>query len=293
MMSCSHALPLDSNGEGGSFLSSVRRESAMLPSILVAPSNWSSSSRDNIECPHEGILSTEAFDGSLNCQPFQRAHRDWQKSILAHFLCIRSSLTRLRERFEHNAVAVGSSARYRQQLRGQAISVPPLKASDAWHTFCLGSNNLFKSRGIDAKNDNNDYPNKVQETVDLKISFVRVAALPSLSLILQFDQILTLKVLRYHIEWLELVQTGSNLISVSPNLQLVERCRWAYALLANLASPLHRDTMSDIRRLYITTTYLYTNLKSVGSNSDSSSLAIISVITGRYFHQAPNISGVS
>ena len=71
--------------------------------------------------------------------------------------------------------------------------------------------------------------------------------------------------------------------------QLPERCRWAYALLANLASPVHRDTLADVRELFVAASGLYIGFrKRRDPTFDASlrSLAVLCVVTGRHFRQA-------
>ena len=62
---------------------------------------------------------------------------------------------------------------------------------------------------------------------------------PSMTLVLQFDSVLTQKLLSFNVSWVE----RQNFISNS-------RCLWIYALLARLETPLYQDTVAMLRQLY-------------------------------------------
>ena len=64
------------------------------------------------------------------------------------------------------------------------------------------------------------------------------AMAPTTSLILQFDQVLTQRLLAFHIQWLETSEMSE------------ARSRWLYALLARLEKPICQDTVALVRQLY-------------------------------------------
>jgi hypothetical protein len=139
---------------------------------------------------------------------------------------------------------------------------------------------------------------------------------PSVSLMVQMDLVTTQRVFNHHLNWLEgvLAQASERAGSLiagdseadgfpSSSVALERRCRWLYALMANLTPPLHRDVFANIRRLYCTCTRLYDMLISGQSRDDFSSheneligcsnlsrdvkaLAVILVVSGLHFDQA-------
>jgi len=70
---------------------------------------------------------------------------------------------------------------------------------------------------------------------------------------------------------------------------LVNRGRWLYALLARLPDPCHRDTLSDVRTLYRTCAAAYGRLRDDQPEelSAKQALAVLLLIAGRHFNQAP------
>lgn len=103
---------------------------------------------------------------------------------------------------------------------------------------------------------------------------------PSLSLILQFDQVMTQKVLQYNISWLEKCRSFSE-----------RRVSWIYALLARLDMPLFQDTVAALRQLYRVACKLRARLKQTESKNPEehfeylARLNLLIVISGRFFGQ--------
>lgn len=274
------------NDEAGAYLAIVQREAAATPRLIVARSN-------NLPLSVVPDIPQTTNEENRRISLLSGLQDDWQQSTLAHFSALRTSLTRLREKQESRFV--GSSAHYREHLHRKATKVPPLKASESWHVFCFGS-------GTRA-------PCSDHMSCALLPSLLRCCegdgqsgyiatshnrpALPSVSLILQFDQILTQRVLSHHVRWFEELQKQHTLTSgwredMKTTWCLPERCRWAYALLVNLASPLHRDTLADIRRLYVASADLYDiGLELESGDVNVRALSIICVVAGRHFEQAP------
>lgn len=105
---------------------------------------------------------------------------------------------------------------------------------------------------------------------------------PTLSLLLQFDNVLSQKLLRYLIEWAE---------EHSWSLKL---SRWLYSLLARIEKPLHREVVALIRQLFRKCCALRFELAprienfSQNNNFDHeylASLNLIITLTGIYFGQ--------
>ena len=121
---------------------------------------------------------------------------------------------------------------------------------------------------------------------------------PLLRLLLQFDQVLTQRVLSHQINWLQAETEqwkegeGEGATPGSHQDPALARTRhlWIYALLANLSEPLHRDTYAEIRRLYIACVRLGQALHGAEFPSKGAHLASLGVsllITGKFYHQAP------
>ncbi len=97
---------------------------------------------------------------------------------------------------------------------------------------------------------------------------------PTFKLLLQFDQVLTQKVLMYLIEYLE----GEAIISGKVG-------EWIYSLLARIEKPLHRDVVALIRQLYRCCCKMRCRLD---QNVDANQLATLNTmisISGYYFGQ--------
>jgi hypothetical protein len=111
---------------------------------------------------------------------------------------------------------------------------------------------------------------------------------PSVSLLLQFDQVMCQRLLSYHIMWLDTFPITQN------------RAQWLFALLSYISKPLHRDMESDIRHLYrVTSKQLATLLdrRQLVSELDAASfyesikdelilLNYLILVTGSYFGQS-------
>ena len=99
---------------------------------------------------------------------------------------------------------------------------------------------------------------------------------PSTSLLLQFDQVMTQRVLAYQIDWLK----SCNQIST-------EAGKWIFALLARIDKPLSVDSSSMIRDLY----RIVANMRSFLASSEitDDKLAVLNTlitVSGLYFGQA-------
>lgn len=104
--------------------------------------------------------------------------------------------------------------------------------------------------------------------------------IPTTSLLLQFDQVMTQKILGYHVEWLTTRQLSSS------------RGKWLYSLLAKLEKPLHQDISALMRQLYRRCSILRYDLTNNNNNNNKltfdDQLAVLNLlisITGSYFGQ--------
>eukprot|EP01040_Poterioochromonas_malhamensis_P011826 gene11826-12903_t len=111
-----------------------------------------------------------------------------------------------------------------------------------------------------------------------------VATLPSIALLLQFDQVLTQRLLKHLIEWLEEHQ------------RVHSRCfQWIYSLLAYIEKPIHREMVAEIRRLFRLCCDLRAELSasSQGFSEDLAAVNLLITITGIYFGQSEQCSRFS
>lgn len=132
--------------------------------------------------------------------------------------------------------------------------VPRMADADGWRTFFLG----------------------------------RAATPPHLRLLLQFDQVLTRRLLEYHAEWLEDAPALSRARGV-----------WVYALLARLDKPVHAGVAATIRQLLRRCWQLRNELRVEGSDSEEDTdhaeeqtprqqlqaLNVLICVTGDFFGQ--------
>ena len=106
-------------------------------------------------------------------------------------------------------------------------------------------------------------PAPTHETVDTP-----QGTLPSVRLLLQFDFVMTQRLVAMHVRWLDSCALSHN------------RALWLYALLARLHKPLHRDTCAVLRQL------VKRLLALRDSCEEPAALNALLVLAGRYFDQA-------
>lgn len=101
---------------------------------------------------------------------------------------------------------------------------------------------------------------------------------PTVPLLLQFDQVLTQRVLLYIIDYVDEFSLSTT------------ACEWIYALLTRVEKPLHRDAVAALRQLFRRCCKLRTQLTTfeIGTPMFEESLASLNLmiaITGNYFGQ--------
>ena len=98
---------------------------------------------------------------------------------------------------------------------------------------------------------------------------------PTTSLMLQFDQVLTARVLTYHVDWLEECHLTK------------ARSKWIYSILARIEKPLHQDSSAMIRQLYRRCSFLRSTLSIISEFFDQelACLNVLITISGSYFGQ--------
>eukprot|EP01038_Epipyxis_sp_PR26KG_P012487 gene12487-16753_t len=142
-----------------------------------------------------------------------------------------------------------------------------------------GSRIIFTSKEDD--NNDNIYDNNNDVTVSQPQSQTWDGAqnvAPAISVLLQFDQVLTQKLFAFHVEWMELRNISS------------ARGKWIYGLLARIEKPVCQATVALIRQLYRRCCSLRYSLTmdhtdNIDFDTDLAMLNMLISITGSYFGQ--------
>jgi survival of motor neuron protein-interacting protein 1 len=186
----------------------------------------------------------------------------WISTTISNFSELRSHMEKIQsQRMQHNLP------------QNRNIAVPRMKDRAAWHVFCLGKEEAHGNvggyfedsdeegqedeemaekdeGGSDETPDNTTNEKKSQQAEESKQDASQSQTYnpqlvppkgypPTLSLLLQFDQVLTRLLFHHHVhffcEW------------KSPLTH--NRAAWIYALLARMEKPWHREECSAVRRL--------------------------------------------
>ena len=146
------------------------------------------------------------------------------------------------------------------------MPVPPMRAREGWHVFCLGRD---KAQGYYQDDDHEEDDEEDTNMVDDKSSRRKVEPWrdtipptghpPSTALLCQMDQVMVRRVLAHHVSYVcdgvdgdgdgdgdgeEVGGYNHTTYAMTTN-----RARWLYGLLARLAKPLHRDDAAMLRKL--------------------------------------------
>ena len=165
---------------------------------------------------------------------------EWARSVIADFSDLRLTLE------AHAAQGVGGKS-------GPRMPVPRLKDSRGWHRFCFGTTEACPDSEDDEESETVETPQ---------------GTLPSVRLLLQFDFVMTQRLVAMHARWLDSCALSHN------------RALWLYALLARLHKPLHRDTCAVLRQLVKRLLVLR------DATEEPAALNALLVLAGRYFDQA-------
>jgi len=172
----------------------------------------------------------------------------WERSLIADFVDLRTRLAVLKAR------GVGAKANAR-------LPVPRLRDARAWHAFCFGDAEAYPGSDDDEEEDEEAAPAPSPAPA---VAATPNGTLPTVRLVLQFDLPMTQRLLAMHCGWLEAAPPTKN------------RALWAYALLARLDKPLHRDTCAVLRAL----------VKRLLAGPRDPAADVLLVVAGRYFDQA-------
>ncbi|KAJ0396938.1 hypothetical protein ATCC90586_008872 [Pythium insidiosum] len=234
------------------YLWRVRLEADGIPDVVVAsnvdPRHYDAKQTANMPA----IDALEAIaDASLEPEDA------WRRNLLAEFAELRQLISRWQEIGPPDAEtdATDPSSQVPQRTH-----VPRMNDQEGWHTFFFGRD-----------------PNAVESTESTEPRMAPESCShgtpPHLRLLLQFDQVLTRRLLAYHTDWLA-------------DMPALSRARavWIYALLARLDKPVHADVAAMLRQL-LRRCWQLRNTLATADDERLKPLNILIVITGEFFGQ--------
>ena len=295
------------------YLSRVNREAKEIPDIMVADEG-SPKPNEKGEKPGDGQRSPSQrgnfvpIDGSAASLAYLLSSRSrttplpsedhlpktesveaWAASVIANFERLREHLA------ETRAKGVGGK-------RSARAPVPAMKDGASWHVFCVGSDD---ARGNSGAYFADDYSDNDNDTADRKPSGDKEEeeALPpwridlpvdgyepTVSLLLQMDQVMIRRVLSHMVHYIDL--------GWSPTSGTGRRAEWIYALLARLEKPVHRDDASVLFRLLKHLTLARSKLDIGGGGNKTNNrshlakLNTLIVLVGLFFEQGGSINNI-
>jgi survival of motor neuron protein-interacting protein 1 len=302
------------------YLSMVHHEASLLPKVFLKGTTTASRTKKTLSTakntvkttnrkndddlcllPIDGSAATIYLSSRIDVLPPQQifqlpvAPKPWINNVLADFSSLRQCLEQQQTVRSNNRI----------------IPLPPLKDSGGWHEFCLGPQEAEGNIDgyFDDKEDNDDNEQDLaedeeeEEEVPEWRRYVEqqqhanngVGMKPSVSLLLQMDQVMTRRVLSHLISWV-----------VEDNFPMsYQRALWIYALLARLEKPLHRNESALLRtilrtccqlRAECTTTTVEGGTAEAHSSDNTALLPLLNVlivIVGIYYEQGPQVMSLS
>jgi survival of motor neuron protein-interacting protein 1 len=244
--------------DASTYLSRVRQQASELPDIFEASTTIIQTVVDDTE--HETIVFNNkkkkskgdppvigsaasalylvSDRTSLRPPPSDRhipSHgRLWVDAVLADF-------SKLREYLDNCG---------RNKDRIRRIPVPPMKDRVGWHEFCVGLDDASGNPGGYFDDEEEDDTHNESSVPDEMPAWTQNlppnGRSPTVSLILQLDQVMVRRVLSHLIHYI-----------VDGNFPVIgKRGLWLYALLARLDRPIHRDDAVVLYSLLKKLTYL-------------------------------------
>jgi survival of motor neuron protein-interacting protein 1 len=306
------------------YLSMVHQEASLLPKVFVKNTTATPISKKTttgiikrekaminhgVKCdygdddylqllPSEGSAATIYLSSRMNILPAQQMYQlpvhpnAWVTHVLADFSSLRQCLEQQQ--------ATRSNSRL--------IPLPPLKDSGGWHEFCLGSHEAEGNIGgyyddhnvddeeEDGENEQDLAMEEEEEEEGEQLEWRRYlqqhttnvggGMKPSVSLLMQMDQVMTRRVLSHLISWV-----------VEDNFPMsYQRSLWIYALLARLEKPLHRNESALLRTILRTCCQLRAECTKEDEEDGKTSvlplLNVLIVIVGIYYEQGPQAMSI-
>ncbi|DBA04800.1 TPA: hypothetical protein N0F65_004437 [Lagenidium giganteum] len=252
------------------YLWRVRLEAQGIPDVVV--SDVDPRQFDRQQTPNMPAIPAFARVSNAALLPDE----DWKNHVLADFADLRQLIAQWQEIGPPPPVGGSNS---RGQLT-ERLPVPRMSDEAGWLRFFFG-----KSDEQQQQEGNNE------EVHDLAVDVAAFALSeqahspqqasdfgtpPHMRLLLQFDQVITRRLIEYHTEWLEEEQLSR------------ARAVWIYALLARLDKPVHADVAAVIRQL-LRRCWLLRSQLSDPADVRLRSLNVIIVLAGDFFGQLHDV----
>ena len=286
--------------DASDYLSLVVEQARRLPEVVSAKDPTDKEAKRKGFIPIEGSAASLAYLTSARtstCPPpsveyLPKNTKQWLDETLDTFSRLRDYLERCRD------MGIGGKSANR-------VPVPPMKDRSAWHIFCVGIDAAQGNDGAYYQDDDNDDDGCDEEnSVDdndnppWRENLPSDGYEPSVSLLLQFDQVMVRRVLSHLVYYV-----ASGWSPATP-----ARARWLYGLLARLEKPIHRDDASVLYKLLKRLSHQRAELKvstrddgrgtaGNGSSQDAvqirlARINVLIAIVGIYFEQGGGVSGV-
>lgn len=221
------------------YLWRVRLEAQDIPDVVV--SDVDPRQFDKQQTPN--MPSLPAFSISSVVNKALLPSRQWKQDLLADFAELRQLIARWQDIGPPEVDTNDQDDTMRVVLR---TNVPRMSDQEGWSAFFFGRDEIEP-----------------------------VGTPPHLRLLLQFDQVLTRRLLEHHTDWLV-----NDAVSLSR-----ARAVWIYALLARLDKPVHARVAATIRQLLRHCWQLRNGLQEPVDPQTLRSLNILISITGDFFGQ--------
>lgn len=230
---------------GFDYLYRVRLETRKCPKVVV-------SNIDTTQFICQQTVKFDLYNGFVRAAPGFEPTDQWQKNQLTFFSEIRNDF------FAH---------RDNLKLKFPKREFPKLSRKTEWFVYCLGRDKYEEIFGKKTEESEENGPPKSKKS---RVSTERYP--PLLSIILYLNQNYVVKLLAYHIEWLEKAKFTH------------EQGEWLYALLLCLEKPLDPDTCALLRSLSRVCSSLRSNLVDPEDEILKPLNSIITIIS-QYFDQ--------
>lgn len=287
--------------DGATYLGLVAQEASRLPEIFESPP-FNDTSTSNRHSRQRVDDDTAVITGSAASAQYLVSHRTllqppptshhvpsriWVDGILADFSRLRDYLDECRDH------GVGG------KLQSNRKPVPPMKDRTGWHAFCVGTDDASGNPGgyfQDDSADEGDEPQNInqREKVVWKQNLPAAGYSPTVSLLLQLDQVMVRRVLAHLTHYVT-----DEKFSVEG-----QRATWIYSLLARLDRPIHRDDAVVLYSLLKQLTVVRALIKLPGDAMDAeqitdsverlsiSTINVLIAIVGIYFEQGGGYDSV-
>lgn len=231
---------------GFDYLYRVRLETKKCPKVVV-------SNMDTTQFICQQTVKFDLCNGFIRASPGFEPDKKWQEEQLNHF-------TQTRDQLFFNRDTLKTKFRKKD--------FPKLNKKVEWCVYCLGKEKYEQTYGAKYENfeDESGAPKRKKSRITTEKN------LPLLSIILYLSQNHVIKLITYHVEWLEKAKFSH------------DQGKWLYALLLCLETPLDPDTCALLRSL----ARVCSSLRSDLSDADDEALkplnSIITIVS-EYFDQ--------